>query len=394
VATNQLGSEQLRESIISLGNLALNASMDSMVYFRIPTAREGTIRKRGPFAMDHQGQRFSRQILFPDIGAKGQEQLSASHAVIVGCGGLGTVHADLLCRAGVGKLRIIDRDFVETSNLQRQTLFSERDVLENLPKAVAAEKRLRQINSSLQIEGIVADLNHHTIENLVGQPDCILDATDNFEARFLLNDYCIQKKIPWIYGAAVSSYGMTMTILPGETPCLRCLLEFLPPAGSGPTCDTAGVVAPIVNLIASLQAAEALKILTGNRKFLNRKLIQVDIWRNNWREIDFSHMVQRETCAACGRGELGYLEGKGSSSAVVLCGRDSIQVNPASGGKLDLAAFARRLADPLSVQYNEYLLRFIAEGFEFTLFPDGRALIKGAKDSAQARSLYARYIGL
>ncbi len=344
--------------------------------------------------MDLQSQRFSRQILFPQIGPVGQERLSASRAVIVGCGGLGTVQADLLCRAGVGQLRIIDRDFVEASNLQRQTLFSEQDVLDNLPKAVAAERRLRQINSFIQIEGVVADLNHRTIEYLVGRPDCILDATDNFEARFLLNDYSIRKMIPWIYGAAVSSYGMTMTVLPGETPCLRCLLEFLPPAGSGPTCDTAGVLAPIINLIASLQVAEALKILTGNRHLLRRKLVQVDVWQNSWREIDFSRAVQRESCPACGKGELEYLEGKGSSAAVVLCGRDSVQVNPPEGVKLDLAGFATRLAELGSVQRNEYLLRFIAEGFEFTLFPDGRALIKGAKDPAQARSLYARYIGL
>jgi molybdopterin-synthase adenylyltransferase len=339
-------------------------------------------------------QRYSRQILLPAIGPEGQERLSRSRVVIVGCGGLGTVQADMLCRAGVGHLRIIDRDFVEESNLQRQTLFCEQDVLDNLPKAVAAEKRLYAVNSSVQVEGVVADVNHRNIAVLLEEPDCILDATDNFEIRYLINDYAIWKKIPWVYGAAVSSYGMCMPILPHETPCLRCVLETMPPPGSGPTCDTAGVLGPVINVIASLQVAEALKILAGKFDCLHRKLVQIDVWQNSWRAMDFSRALDRSQCRACGQGILEYLEGKGSSSAVTLCGRDSIQVNPVREVKLDLGQMSERLSSLGVVRCNEYLLRLAATEFELTLFPDGRALFKGVKDTALARSLYARYIGL
>lgn len=333
-------------------------------------------------------------MLFPAIGPEGQERLSHSRVVIVGCGGLGTVQADLLCRAGVGHLQIIDRDFVEESNLQRQSLFCEQDVLDNLPKAVAAEKRLHAVNSSVQVEGVVADVNHHNIALLIGKPGCILDATDNFEIRFLINDYALWKKIPWIYGAAVSSYGMCMPILPHDTPCLRCVLETLPPPGSGPTCDSAGVLGPVINVIASLQVAEALKILTGKFDSLNRKLVQIDVWQNSWRMVDFNHALDRRQCRACGQGILEYLEGKGSSSAATLCGRDSIQVNPPQEVKLDLGALSERLSSLGAVRHNVYLLRLVATEFELTLFPDGRALFKGVKDPALARSLYARYVGL
>jgi adenylyltransferase/sulfurtransferase len=339
-------------------------------------------------------QRYSRQILFPDIGQEGQARLSASRVVIAGCGALGTVQADLLCRAGVGHLRIIDRDFIEESNLQRQSLFSEQDLLENLPKAVAAERRLRAVNSSVQVEGIVADLNYRSIEKLVGQPDCILDATDNFEARYLLNDYALKFSIPWIYGAAVSSYGMTMTILPGQTPCLRCIFETMPPPGSAPTCDTVGVLSPLVNVIASLQVAEALKILCGHPEKINCRLVQVDVWQSSWRSLDVSQARQTGTCPACSKGQLEYLEGKGNSAAVTLCGRNTIQVTPPGDVQLDLSDLAARLALQGEVRFNEYLLRFSTAVFEMTLFPDGRALIKGAQDPAQARSIYARHVGL
>jgi adenylyltransferase/sulfurtransferase len=339
-------------------------------------------------------ERYSRQIHFPDIGPEGQARLAASRVVVAGCGALGTVQADLLCRAGVGHLRIIDRDFIEESNLQRQSLFSEQDLADNLPKAVAAQRRLQAVNSSVQVEGIVADLNHRTIEALVGQPDCILDATDNFEARYLVNDYALKFSIPWIYGAAVSSYGMTMTILPRQTPCLRCVFETMPPPGSAPTCDTVGVLAPLVNVIASLQVSEALKILCGHLEKINRGLTQIDIWQCSWRSLDMSRVYLPGHCPACGKGQLEYLEGKGDAAAVVLCGRNTIQVTPPISAQLNFYDLAARLASQGEVHHNEYLLRFSTSTIQMTLFPDGRALLKGVQDPAQARSLYARLIGL
>jgi len=244
-------------------------------------------------------ERYSRQILFAEIGAAGQEKLSRSRVLIVGCGALGAAHAETLARAGVGFVRIVDRDFVEFSNLQRQTLFSESDAKSRLPKAIAAKNRLAQINSEVEIEAIVADVNHSNIESLVKDCDLILDGTDNFQTRYLINDACVKLNKIWIYGAAVSSYGATMTIQPNETPCLRCIFEEMPGAGSAPTCDTAGVIQPIINSVSAIQTTEALKILTGNFDKLHRSLMQIDVWRNDWRKIKLNK--PNADCQTCGQ---------------------------------------------------------------------------------------------
>jgi len=347
----------------------------------------------------HQGilsgipEKYSRQMLFPEIGEKGQERLARSKVVVFGCGALGTVQADSLCRAGVGNIRIVDRDFLEESNLQRQTLFSEEDVRKGLPKAIAAQRRLGQVNSLVKVESLVSDVNHKNIEKFVEDVDCILDATDNFETRFLINDVAVKYKIPWIYGAAVGSHGLTMTILPHETPCLRCVFETMPPPGTSPTCDTAGVLSPIVNVIASLQVAEALKILTGNLHRINRQMIFFDVWENAWRRLEVSSAREEGECPACKFGRFDFLSGEEGSSTTVLCGRDSVQVNPNSADVLNFQELATRLKPLGSVEYNQFLFKFELEKYEIAVFPDGRSIVRGTKDTNVARSLYAKYIG-
>ncbi len=338
-------------------------------------------------------QRYSRQILFREIGEIGQQRLSKSRVAILGCGALGTVQADALCRAGVGFLRIADRDFIEESNLQRQTLFSEEDVRLGLPKAVAAQKRLNQINSQVQIEAYVTDVTSNNIERLVENMDCILDATDNFETRFLINDVAIKHRIPWVYGAAVGSSGLSMTIVPQETPCLRCIFESLPPPGTSPTCDTAGVLASIVNVVASIQVAEAVKILTGNVHRINRKLLSFDVWGNRWKELELAGVAEQGDCPCCKLRRFEFLEGKAETTATVLCGRDSVQISLPEGSRLNFEDLARRLQPIGNVQFNEFLLRFQAGPYEIAVFPDGRGIVRGTKDTQVARSVYARYIG-
>ena len=337
--------------------------------------------------------RYSRQILFEEIGTAGQERLLRSRVVIVGCGALGTVQAEALTRAGVGRLRLIDRDFIEESNLQRQTLFTEEDVREGLPKAVAARRRLQAINSSTAVEDRVEDLNYRNAESLLEGSDCILDGTDNFEARFLLNDVSQKQRIPWIYGAAVGSEGLTMTIVPGRTPCLRCVFESPPPPGTTPTCDTAGVLAPAVNLVASLQVAEALKILTGRLERVNRSLVSLDVWRNTWRPVEIQSSRTDSDCPACHLGRYDFLEGERESLAAILCGRDSVQISQAPGKHLDFPQLGRRLEPLGSVSYNRFLLRFRLNEIEIAVFADGRSIVKGTRDPQEARSLYSRYIG-
>ena len=338
-------------------------------------------------------QRYSRQILFREIGEIGQQRLSKSRVAILGCGALGTVQADALCRAGVGFLRIADRDFIEESNLQRQTLFSEEDVRLGLPKAVAAQKRLNQINSQVRIEANVTDVNSNNIERLVENMNCILDATDNFETRFLINDVAIKHRIPWVYGAAVGSSGLSMTIVPQQTPCLRCVFESLPPPGTSPTCDTAGVLASIVNVVASIQVAEAVKILTGNVHRINRKLLSFDVWGNRWKELELAGVTEQGDCPCCKLRRFDFLEGKAETTAGVLCGRDSVQISLPEGSRLNFEDLARRLQPIGSVQFNEFLLRFQAGPYEIAVFPDGRGIVRGTKDTQVARSVYARYIG-
>src|SRR5215213_1861669 len=242
--------------------------------------------------------RYSRQILFSDIGRAGQEKLSNSQVLLVGCGALGASHAEMLARAGVGKLRIADRDFVEFTNLQRQTLFKESDAADHIPKAAAAKVRIAEINSEIEVEPVVADVNRSNVESLMRDCDLVLDGTDNFQVRYLVNDACVKHHVPWIYGAAVSSYGVSMTIIPGITPCLRCIFEDIPDAGSSPTCDTAGVIMPIISSISAIQVAETIKLLVGDQAALHRSLVQFDLWQNDWRKIKLSN--PNPDCRACG----------------------------------------------------------------------------------------------
>jgi molybdopterin/thiamine biosynthesis adenylyltransferase len=335
-------------------------------------------------------EKYSRQTLFAPIGEEGQQRLLASSVVIVGCGAIGAAAAGLIVRAGVGRVRILDRDFVEPSNLQRQTLFDEDDARAAVPKAVAAERKLRAINSSVALEGLVADLNPRNARELLAGFDLILDGTDNFETRLLINDVAIESARPWIYAAAVASYGVTMTVRPGLTPCLACLLEFSSNGhGQEETCDTVGVLGPIVNLIASLEVTEALKLLSGREKALHGRLISCDVWGSRFQSIGVS---QNAACRACVRRDFWYLHGQ-AQPHITLCGRDSVQIHE-RGRTLDLAALEARLATTVSdVRHNEFLLCFRVEPYQMTVFADGRAILKGTKDPALARSLYARYIG-
>ncbi len=335
-------------------------------------------------------ERYSRQILFAGIGEIGQQRLTSASAVIVGCGAIGAATAALLTRAGVGRLRILDRDFVELSNLQRQTLFEESDAANSLPKAVAAQQKLRAINSAISVEGIVADLTPQNAEELLSGFDLLLDATDNFETRFLINDFAVKTNRPWIYAAAVGSYGVTMTIRPGLGACLACLLEGEhSTSGVEETCDTVGVLGPVVQLISSLESSEALKILAGKEDALHGRLISSDVWSGRFQSIEIS---RNPNCRACARREFSYLEGE-AQPHVTMCGRDSIQIHERSRS-LDLAALGARLASAAeSVRHNEFLLRFRVPPYEMTVFADGRAILKGSRDPAVARSLYARFIG-
>ena len=335
-------------------------------------------------------EKYSRQMLFAGIGPAGQQRLLASRAAVVGCGAIGAAAANLLVRAGVGYLRIIDRDFVEPSNLQRQTLFEESDALHVLPKAVAAERRLRSINSSVAVEGIVADLSPRNVEAVLAEVDVLLDGTDNFETRFLINDVAVKSGRPWIYAAGVASYGLTMTIRPGATPCLACLLESgTPDQGLEETCDTIGVLGPIVNLIASLEVAEALKLLSGHPEALHGRLLSCDVWTGRMQSLGAARNPQ---CRACARRDFTYLQGE-AQPRITMCGRDSVQIHERARA-LDLGVLGVRLR-PLvdNLRQNDFLLRFRIAPYEMTVFADGRAILKGTQDPAVARSLYARYIG-
>ena len=333
-------------------------------------------------------EKYSRQILFPPIGAGGQEKLAAAQVVIVGCGALGTAQANALVRAGVGHLRIIDRDYVEESNLHRQSLFDEADAAESLPKAVAAERKLKRINSDVHVEGLVADLDSRNIEELVAGFQVMLDATDNYETRYLLNDVALARGIPWIYGAAVASYATTLTILPGWTPCLACVFP-RPPQGLHETCDTVGVISPAVAWAAAVQVTEALKIVLGREADLHHSLLGYDLWKNHFQSIKPTRDPQ---CRACAARDFVYLRGAGPTH-ISMCGRDSIQIHQSEGRGLNLQALKARLEQFGPVRANEFLLKCFLDPYELTIFPDGRAIIKGTQDPAVARSLYAKYIG-
>ena len=336
--------------------------------------------------------RYSRQILFSGIGEQGQDRILASSAVLVGCGALGTVLANLLVRAGVGRLRIIDRDFVEPSNLQRQTLFDESDAREVLPKAVVAERRLGAANSGPKIEGRIADLTPKNARALLSGFDVILDGTDNFEARLLINDASLALDIPWIYGAAVGSYGVTLTIRPGQSPCLACVLESGDSAGAiaaDATCDTAGILNAAASVIASIEAAEALKILAGKPEALHGRLVSCDVWSGKLQSI---RIARNPDCRACARRDFKYLEGE-AQPQITMCGRNSVQIHE-HGRNFNLVELSSRLSSSATdVRHNDFLLRFTVTPYEVTVFADGRAIVKGTQDPAVARSLYARYLG-
>ncbi len=336
-------------------------------------------------------ERYSRQILFNGIGREGQQKLLNSRVMIIGCGALGSSQAEALARAGVGKLRIVDRDFVEFSNLQRQTMFTERDAVERLPKAIACANRIREINSDIAVEPEVADVNHSNIESLISNVEVVIDGTDNFATRYLINDACVKQELNWIYGAAVGSYGVTMTIRPHDTPCLRCLFPEAPPAASAPTCDTAGVIMPIISIVASVQVTETLKLLTAKVDDLHNSLMQFDVWRNEWRKISIGKPLP--DCATCGLGEYETLNAEARDFAAVMCGRHAVQISPATAVHIDLDALRQKLALSGDVKANDYLLRFRTGEYELTIFQDARSIIRGTDDIATARSLYSKYIG-
>jgi adenylyltransferase/sulfurtransferase len=332
--------------------------------------------------------RYSRQTLFPGIGEEGQKKLGNSSVVIIGCGALGTIIATSLVRAGVGKIRIVDRDFIEYHNLQRQVLFDEEDIKAELPKAIAAEQHLKKVNSSIEIEGVVADVNYTNIEKLITGADLVLDALDNLETRFLINDVALKHSIPWIYGAVISSQGMSMTILPHETACFRCLVPS-PTSRGLATCDTVGVISPAPFIIGSLQTAEAMKILVGAEKEINRDLVMIDVWENSFHRLKIN---PRPDCPAC-QGEYEILEGKFAMKITTLCGQNAVQVLNPNERELSFEALAARLAAVGKVSYNKFILNFKIDPQEMVIFSDGRAIVKNTTDESLARGLYAKYIG-
>lgn len=333
-------------------------------------------------------ERYSRQALFRGIGPDGQKRLAGGKVAIVGCGATGSALVSLLARSGVGTLRIIDRDYVEPSNLQRQALFDELDAAESLPKAIAATRKIAAFNSQIVAESQVADLTPSNIQSLLSGVDLILDGTDNFETRYLLNDYAVQKSVPWIYAAAVGSYAVTQNIIPGETACLACIFPD-PPSGMIETCETAGILNSAVNLVASLAACEALKFLVGAKTELRRTLVSVDLWRNEHAEV--SAGKPRAGCRACQQHDFIHLAGTGRPH-ITLCGRNSVQIHERCR-PIDFAEMSQRLTPHGMVRHNDFVLKFWRDPYEMTLFPDGRAIIKGTTDTAIARSLYARYVG-
>jgi molybdopterin/thiamine biosynthesis adenylyltransferase len=333
-------------------------------------------------------ERYSRQILFRGVGAEGQKRLAAARVVVVGCGATGSAVASLLARAGVGTIRIVDRDYVEPSNLQRQTLFDESDARESLPKAVAAAKRIAAFNSQIVVEPQVADLTPANADLLLAGAELILDGTDNFETRYLMNDYALKHGVPWIYAAAVGSYGITLNVLPGETACLACVFPDSP-QGTFETCETAGILNPAVNLVASIEAAEALKILVGARDQVRRTLLSYDVWTNERAEIQAG--APHAGCRVCDAHDFVHLRGEGRPH-ITLCGRNSVQIHERHR-PVDFAEMDARLKAHGTERHNDFVLKFWREPYEMTLFPDGRAIIKGTTDTGVARSLYARFVG-
>jgi molybdopterin/thiamine biosynthesis adenylyltransferase len=340
-------------------------------------------------------ERYSRQVLFPPVGEQGQAKLTQSRVAIVGMGALGTVLANHMVRAGVGFVRLIDRDFVEASNLQRQMLYDEADAGASQPKAVAAAKRLQQANSSVTLEPVVTDLNSANAEALLTDVELILDGTDNFSVRFLINDVSLKHGIPWIYGGAVSSRGVSMTVVPGITPCLRCLFGQAPAQGTTETCDTAGVIGPIIHTVASHQATEAFKLLLGAHEQLNRKMVHWDLWYNQHSAVDVSK-ARKSDCPACVQQRFEYLEQDIADDTIqTLCGRNSVQIQPVQTKQFVLIEWADKWQPLGRVELNPFLLKLhLTDALTMVLFPDGRLLVQGTDDPAMAKSLYSRYIGM
>jgi adenylyltransferase/sulfurtransferase len=332
--------------------------------------------------------RYSRQVLFPGIGTEGQRKLKESRVAIVGCGATGSALLSLLARAGIGTIRVIDRDYVETSNLQRQSLFDEEDARESLPKAIAAARRVSAFNSEVVVEPQVADLTPANVETLLEGANMVLDGTDNFETRYLINDFAIKNSVPWIYAAAVGSYGVTLNVLPARTACLACIFPESP-IGFIETCETSGILNSAVNLIASVTATEAMKFMVGAEEKMRRTLLSWDVWQNERADLDASR--PRLGCKVCGDREFIHLAGEGRPH-ITRCGRNSVQIHERHR-PLDFGEVSRKLEPLGSVRHNEFVLKFWHEPYEMTLFPDGRAIIKGTTDTAIARSLYARYVG-
>lgn len=338
--------------------------------------------------------RYDRQMRFFPLGREGQRRLRQSSCLLIGCGALGSVQADILTRAGVGTIRIVDRDFVDPSNLQRQVLFDEQDVAAGIPKAVAAAHHLRRINSQVTVEPIVDDVYHANIRGFCAGVDLILDGTDNFETRFLVNDTAVALGIPWVYGGCLGAEGQSMTIIPGETPCLQCLMpDGPPPPGATATCDTAGILGSIIHVIAAIQACEAIKILAGRSAAINRKLIVVDAWQNTMRQLDLTGLTEQSSCPCCRDRQFAYSSGEKASRSVVLCGRNSVQISPLQPLALPLDQLEARLRSLGRVQRNEFLLRFFGDDFSITVFSNGRAIVTGTADMGRAKSLYAQFIG-
>jgi len=333
-------------------------------------------------------ERYSRQVLFPPIGEAGQQQLAKSRVAIVGCGATGSALASLLSRAGMGYLRILDRDYVEPSNLQRQVLFDEADAAESLPKAIAAARKIKSFNSAITVEPRVADLTPGNVAELLSDVEIVLDGTDNFETRYLINDFAVSQGVPWIYAAGVASYAVTMTVLPGETACLACVFPDSP-RGMVETCDTSGILNSAVNFVASIAATEAIKLAVGARDKIRRTLLSYDVWTSDYASIKTDK--PRPGCRCCQQRDFVHLAGEGRPH-ITLCGRNSVQIHERQR-PIDFSEITRRLTPHGKVRHNEFILRFWREPYELTLFPDGRAIIKGTTDTAIARSLYARYVG-
>ena len=333
--------------------------------------------------------RYARQRVLPEIGSEGQEKLLKTAVVVIGCGALGSVQAQLLARAGVGLIRIIDRDVLELNNLQRQVIFDEDDVAAGLPKAEAAVRKLRKINSSIEIEGMVEDVTPRNIEGLITDVDLVLDGTDNIETRYLINDACVKHKKPWIYGGVIGTTGMAMPILPGDGPCIRCLFPETPPPGSLPTCDTVGVLNTAPSTVASIQVTEAIKLLVG-KSISKHRLLTLDLWTESYR---FITVQKDENCPCCGQDRFDFLEAKQVSWTTTLCGRNSVQISPSRATVLSLDDLSKRLAPAGKVSYNGLLLQFQIGDHEMIIFPNGRTIVKGTTDEAVAKSLYSKYLG-